>query len=253
MHEKLRPIIVEDEYINRVSLARYVHWETLGYAEPLLAATGEEALAHIGTGAVDVALVDIHLPTIDGLELIRRMTDALPHVQVIITSAHDEFRYAQAAITMGVRGYLLKPIKIEEIEALLGQIAAEIDDRETEDAAEAERIAAEYHNPVIRIAVRHLVEHSGEDISVNELARTLHFSTSHLSALFKRETGQSITAFLTRLRIERAKALLVNPLLRVQEIGEMVGYPTSSYFISQFRKATGMTPVEYRNNITTGG
>jgi len=71
-------------------------------------------------------------------------------------------------------------------------------------------------------------------------------STGHFSKLFRQYYGVKFIDFLTNIRVEAAKELLLDPTKRTKEIGEMVGYPSSSYFSKIFRQKTGMTPSEYR-------
>lgn len=84
-------------------------------------------------------------------------------------------------------------------------------------------------------------------LSLNDVARHVHMSPSHFSVVFKRERGEAFSEYLTRLRIENAKALLSAGRLRVHEIAERVGYSDAHYFSAAFKKATGMTPKEYRS------
>ena len=89
-------------------------------------------------------------------------------------------------------------------------------------------------------------QHYTEEITLPRLAREVGLNPSYLSALFKREMGQSFMEFLTKVRIEKAKELLMLPGLKNQEIAEAVGYPNPHYFSRIFRRVTGLTPSDYR-------
>jgi Response regulator containing CheY-like receiver domain and AraC-type DNA-binding domain len=115
----MRAMIVEDEPAHRVGLMRHVRWSELGYEAPEQAADAEEALARMKTEPVDVLLVDIQMPGMDGLELVRTLRGSYPDVFVLIISAYDEFEYARRAVEIGANAYLLKPVKIEEVERWL--------------------------------------------------------------------------------------------------------------------------------------
>ena len=74
----------------------------------------------------------------------------------------------------------------------------------------------------------------------------VRFSTSHISALFKRETGTTIVDYITQCRIERAKELLASTMMSINEIAEAVGYQDAKYFSRIFRKQVCIKPSEYR-------
>jgi DNA-binding NarL/FixJ family response regulator len=79
------------------------------------AGSGEEALTLLHELKPDVALVDINLPAMSGLELAREMATALPGVHVLILSAYDEYAYIAEALEIGVGGYLLKTASAKEL------------------------------------------------------------------------------------------------------------------------------------------
>ncbi len=84
-------------------------------------------------------------------------------------------------------------------------------------------------------------------IPMDELANWAGYSKSHLGKKFRAETGQTIKEYTMTCRIERAKQMLISSKDSVQEICEYLGFGSQSYFGEQFRKATGMTPMEYRS------
>ena len=81
--------------------------------------------------------------------------------------------------------------------------------------------------------------------SVEEVARHLYMSAGHANVLFKQQTGTSIFDELTRVRMEKAKAMLADPYVKVYEVAERVGYRSKSHFTAVFRDFTGMTPKQY--------
>jgi two-component system response regulator YesN len=71
-------------------------------------------------------------------------------------------------------------------------------------------------------------------------------SESYLSKLFVKETGENFLEYVTRIRIEKA-VMMMNSGMKLYEIGEKVGYPNQAHFSRIFKKVTGKTPMEYRN------
>lgn len=98
--------------------------------------------------------------------------------------------------------------------------------------------------------VRAYIElHLHEDLSLVRLADHIHFNPSYLSRLFKQESGVNLSDYIEAARIERAKQLLRTDGLKVLEIGARVGYEASQSFTRFFKKATGVTPQEYREAL----
>ena len=89
-----------------------------------------------------------------------------------------------------------------------------------------------------------------EDITLAAISAKFFMNPSYLSQLFKSETGENYVDFLMKCRVEKAKKLLVDRSLRIQDISEMVGYNDSKYFGQMFKKQVGMLPSEYRLQMT---
>ncbi|MGV2787196.1 helix-turn-helix domain-containing protein, partial [Clostridium perfringens] len=81
------------------------------------------------------------------------------------------------------------------------------------------------------------------------LSDQVYLSPNYLRSIFKEKTGMTIHDYLTRIRLNKAKELLADDSLKVQDIAQRVGYESTSYFISLFLKSQGVTPNEYRKNI----
>ncbi len=86
-----------------------------------------------------------------------------------------------------------------------------------------------------------------DDMSLNTVASQVNISPSYFSAIFSAQTGQTFVEYLTSVRLERAKELLMCTSLRTAEIGYEVGYKDSHYFSYIFRKVVGCSPTEYKN------
>ena len=89
--------------------------------------------------------------------------------------------------------------------------------------------------------------HSTEPLSIDVLAKRLGYAKYYLSALFKKETGCSVGDYIKIARIERAKVLLKNTDLNVEDIWAEIGFSSRSVFGKAFRSVVGMTPREFRD------
>ncbi|HET7615471.1 MAG TPA: response regulator [Bacillales bacterium] len=137
---KYRLLIVDDEAIERRAMRKIV---TDGIAEAEIAgeaANGREAVGLADAEAPDVILMDIKMPGVDGVEAVRRIKAKHPEMKFIMVSAFDTFEYAREVMKEGVKEYLLKPGKKDEIVKTVRRVIAEV---EEERAARREREALE--------------------------------------------------------------------------------------------------------------
>nr|WP_298512179.1 AraC family transcriptional regulator [uncultured Marvinbryantia sp.] len=89
-------------------------------------------------------------------------------------------------------------------------------------------------------------ENYSRDISLDDVSKEVNVSPYYFSKIFKEESGENFTEYLTKIRINKAKELLEDAELSIKEIGVMSGYTDPNYFSRIFKKHTGITPREYR-------
>lgn len=120
--------IIDDEPIEVMALELMLK-ESFNDLKVFTSTGGRQALQLVDHHRPDIMIVDIQMPGINGLELIKEMKALYPKVQVLVVSAHDYFEYAQRAIQLGVKNYLVKPASREEIiqsvRIMLGEINKE--------------------------------------------------------------------------------------------------------------------------------
>jgi AraC-like DNA-binding protein len=103
--------------------------------------------------------------------------------------------------------------------------------------------------PVIARAKQFIQEHQSEDLSLGQVAKAVNTSTFYFCKIFKKITGINFTDYLSRVRIEKAKNLLLNPNLRISEIAYEVGFQSLTHFNRVFKKIIGQSPTEYRGQL----
>lgn len=103
-------------------------------------------------------------------------------------------------------------------------------------------------------AFRYIREHYHEpDFNLSGLSYAMHVSLSHLSTVFKQTAGNNLSAYVTELRLEKARQLLSDMQYSISEVSVLSGYSDAKYFAKLFKKKMGSTPSEYRNLIIQGG
>ncbi len=99
----------------------------------------------------------------------------------------------------------------------------------------------------ISLCKEYIYAHIKERITIEDLSEALGVSASYLSRLFKKETGDSVSAYIRRQKIEIAKNLLQYSEYSMIDIANRLSFSSQSHFIQQFREYVGMTPKKYRD------
>lgn len=101
-------------------------------------------------------------------------------------------------------------------------------------------------NNVIYEIVQYIDHHYQEEITLQDIASRFFLSREYISRKFKQEMKENLSDYIGRIRMEKAKLLLLNPNLRISQISEMVGYKDEKYFSKVFKKTLDISPNEYR-------
>ncbi|WP_379134290.1 response regulator [Paenibacillus sp. sgz500958] len=383
-------LIADDERVIREGIQRTIRHINPDH-EIYLAASTEEALKIMEEQRIHIVLTDILMPGVNGLEFMRISKRRYPYVKWVVISAHSEFSYAQEAVRLGARDYLLKPIGKTRLLEVINSLAEEIE-KDSEISREGERLKVnlkylregvfqrlasgldignldlspfieDYLNfylimvqmdtgdksvrlehfivenvlselierhgrgfvvsydrqsllglitlredevietfqeevklhlkhslkvpfqvilsglsfdfntvpqvvmrmrkafasqaielepgkgsgeKAIDVALQYIKEHYYEDLSLEKMASVVFLNPAYFSQLFKQKTGQGYKEYLTSVRLEQAKLLLLIPKLKLAEIAERVGYQDMRHFTQMFRKKFQLTPTEYR-------
>lgn len=104
------------------------------------------------------------------------------------------------------------------------------------------------YSPPIQKAIILIEGNLSGDLSLARLARELNVNSSYLSTLFKKETGSTVTDYITERRINHAKHLLKSSRLQIQTVGQLCGFEDVHYFSKVFKRLAGCTPKQYRQN-----
>ena len=241
--KKLQVVLVDDEIMIREGFKRLFDWAAHDCEVVGEAADGMEALAQIDHLQPDIVIMDINIPIINGLKVIQTSRMRYPDMAFIIVSGYDDFSYCREALRMRITDYILKPVNYEEFGSCIDRLKIALyENRKTEEQDDQEE-------RTITGIIRYLQEHLDKEISLNILADEFHLSSQYISQLFKSEIGVNFLAYLTSIRMERAKKLLLTTSLSIGEISEKCGYADYRVFTKAFKKEEGSTPSQYRRNF----
>ena len=121
-------MLVDDEEEVRKSIIKKIDWADAGFEVVGDAENGQEALEKLELLEPDVVVTDIRMPYMDGLALTEKIRQRYPSTKVVIFSGFDDFEYAQRAIQLNVTEYILKPVNVEEMTAILKKIRRNLDE-----------------------------------------------------------------------------------------------------------------------------
>lgn len=196
------------------------------------ARNGRDALDAVEQLKPDIALVDVAMPIMDGLDFIQQAKVQYPELRFIIISAFCDFDYARRALRYGVTEYLTKG---EYSDAELGEILMTI------TGHQHGKYRYEVQKAIDAVKMR-----LQEDLSLEDLAGQLGISPNYLGTIFYQQTGKRFRDYLTCARMERARDLLLHTSLKIYEVAEQVGIHNPQYFTSLFQKFHNMLPGQLR-------
>jgi len=203
----------------------------------LEAQNGEQALNLLLHESVDLVLLDLHLPGLDGFGVLEKMRDddRLRRIPVVVVTGKALFEADMARLPQGVASVLEKGVF--SLEETIAHVNAALDHKHRL-GGEAQRM--------VRKAMAFIHEHFAEPITRREIARHVSIAEDYLTYCFRQELGTTPIKYLQRYRINRAKSLLRESDTTITEIARMVGFSDSGYFSRIFHRETGMAPEAFR-------
>lgn len=241
-----RVMIVDDEAAIRNLLKKTIKWEEMNLHVEGEAASGVEAINIIDEIRPDIIFVDIEMPFMNGIEFAGLAMKRYPKLKIIILTAYDEFNYAKACIGIGVSNYCLKPIVRKEINEALQKVIEQLDKEKTQDELEEVTDEMRGYSLSVENIVRYMREnYDDKTLNLTSVAKMFGFNSSYLSRKFKEETGQGLSAYLTEIRMEKAKELAKKGTVMYMT-AQKVGIPDPNYFGKLFIKYVGIAYSAYQ-------
>ncbi|MEK5240275.1 response regulator [Paenibacillus sp. FSL L8-0470] len=250
-------LVVDDEPRTRQGIKQTLEVWAAGRYTVETADNGIEARERLLRERVHLLITDVRMPEVSGLDLIRSLEGQARKPVVIVISGYAEFEYVQQALQLGAVNYLLKPLDkgelLQVVEAALKRGEEERRREKLEKLVDHKLLEMDPERSgmgePVKEALVYVEQHLQEQLSMAEVAGLIHLNASYFSVLFKEQTGVPFSEYVSRLRVQRAKEMLLQTRMSIGEIGERVGYRTDKYFIKVFKSLEGMSPSRYRQQM----
>lgn len=241
--KKLRVLLVDDEIMIREGFKKLFDWEAHECVVVGEAADGMEAITKIDEEQPDIVIMDINIPIINGLKVIQLSRVKYPSMAFVIVSGYDDFSYCREALRLQITDYILEPVNYEEFGSCIDRLKISLYNNEVKEKPVVKK------ERVITGITKYMQEHLSEDVSLHILSEEFHLNSQYISQLFKNEIGVNFLTYLTNIRMEHAKKLLLSSSLSIAEVSEQSGYGDYRVFTKVFKKSEGITPSQYRRDF----
>lgn len=241
-------IIVDDEDLVREAIIALGKWKDFGVDRILEANNAKVALEHIEKEKPDILVTDMKMPVMDGVELLKVLGLNYSNIKVIVVSGFSDFEYTRQAIRSSVVDYILKPIDSQDLNNAIARAISELEEEKSQKSITGEEKIEYIEKNVILEIEQYVKENYPNEITLDELAHKFYVSKEHISRSFKKQFNMNLFEYITMLRIEKAKELMLKTSYSIEEIALRVGFSNGNYFSKAFRKQMDISPSEYRNH-----
>ena len=250
-------LIVEDDILEQDFLKDIIKEEVSKSDAIITCNNGPSAIKAAKEHRPDFIFMDIWLPKLDGIKALTAIREFCPNAAVIILSAYSDFSFAQEAIRLQVKDYLLKPIRPIEIRQTFQSVylnsAASTSHFPQVLAPNIPIPKTSIHMDVIEKSVQYIQQNFKQKLSLKAVSDHVYMNPQYLSRIFKKEMGISCIEYINRLKIEYACKLLVTTDKSICQISSLCGFSEQSYFNRVFIHQMNTTPKLFRQkNGRTG-
>lgn len=223
------------------------------FAEIITVTGGKEAMGEIASDRLpDIIVSDVNMPEGDGFWLCNELkgNDKYSHIPFVLLTARGEEQSQSESYRLGADGFLGKPFEVETLmELVRGLLRRKTEIRrkylDNQDIAQAD-YGSEEERFILRLNTVIAENISNPDLDQQLICRELGVSRALLYNKMKAITGAGAKEYITRIRIEKAKAFIENSTYTIAEISDMTGFASQSYFSTAFKNYEGMTPSGYK-------
>ncbi len=245
-------LLVEDDMALHFVYKRMKVWNEEGFEINMTATNGRDALKILDEHKFDMVITDIRMPILDGIGLLKKMSEKQIKIYTIILSSYDEFEYARQAMIYGAADFVVKPVKENDIKEALKRAKIQLEeDKEKNDLTK--RITQKILNAGGEIddenffnkILEYIMSYVTEDKSMEDAAEYMELSKDYFGKMCKNKLKVTFKQLQTITKMEYAGFLLKSSNIKVYELSELLGYSSPDYFTKIFTEIMGTTPKKY--------
>jgi YesN/AraC family two-component response regulator len=247
-------LIVDDEQHVIDALLLLIPWEEMGVDRTLVAGSVPEAIRLLEEEKPEIAFVDVVIGNMLGTEILNHINSERLRTKAIAISGYDDYEYIRTMFILGGVDYLLKPIEqqvaIQALQKAISKVRQAASGHEEDSGGEMplDKNSRSHIDARIQHIADYLEQNFNKKIQQQACADFFHLNKDYMCRRFKEIIGIGMVDYLNGIRIRRAKELLVESDLQIQEIADEVGFFDTKYFAKQFRREIGQSPTAYRLN-----
>lgn len=207
----------------------------------------DEAYQVVEHEEVDILILDLSPSAEIAFQYKIKMLEKRPNMKVILLDDQLSAPRLQTALRAGAIDYLVKPLQLEECQTAIHRAIISLNQVSLLHADHTSTGNEMRKN--VHTMIQYIHQHYEKNLTLVQLADSMHLHQSYVSRSFSNIVGMTFTQYLQYYRIEQAKKKLTSTHLSISEISERVGYSNLTYFSRVFKKATEMTPNQYRRTF----
>jgi two-component system, response regulator YesN len=230
-------LLVDDDKISVDILAEYIKPHLKNIREIRCAYDGNEAYDIVLSVKPKVIVSDIKMPNLSGIEFIKKVRSIEAYnPKIIIISSYSDFEYAREALKLNVFDYIVKPIDHEELAKKVNECMNDVVTEKADNDIDIYESLQYY-----------ISNNLSEQIRLVDISVRFHYNAAYLGRLIKEKSGCNFNEYVLKLRILKAQSLLIQTHDLIHKISADVGFKDPEHFSKKFKKITGLTPTDFRN------
>ncbi|MFH1783232.1 MAG: DNA-binding response regulator [Candidatus Omnitrophota bacterium] len=226
-------IVDDDKFVRDTFKASFDEYKII------TASSGEEALNTLQKPHnINLIIVDMMMPGMTGIELVRKIKSRDPEQKVILLTGYSSKDVLLEALRSDVDEYLEKPFDIKSTKKAIDRLLNKKDEFDQKEI--------DNKNAKLAQAERFITKNYNKSITLKDVSNEVFLSPKYFSRMFKERRGIGFASYRTELKIDLAKDLLERTHFSIAQIAFKVGYKNSPSFMKIFKRATSLTPTEFR-------
>ena len=245
----MKLLVADDERWIRKGIIKMIDLERFSFEEVLEAGTLKEYEEKFLEARPEIVVSDVRFPNGTSCELCQKLHQKLLESKFVMLSGYNDFQYVKAALGYKAVDYLLKPVDKDVLNKTIGRAVQEWNEEQQKSEKpriEAGPVSLKNGEQIIRRVMSEIQKDCASRFTLGELAEKYHISEAYFSNLFTKTAGIGLMNYIMMVRVEKAKALLLQTDYKINDIALAVGYEDTRYFAKVFRKIAGESPTDYR-------